>query len=260
MSPVQDGPLHALGYCFPDTYHTSLADLLSDVSQVTVQKHVTEKGQSEWLVYVKSLPARVCPHDWSDHQRSHARVRIWIATEPEFLLKRWAVYLPRVGAAEYDSVFGQSIPSLDFVGHNLLCGYVNSYEGPPVRDELRDRHIRMPLRVLCGNGNGNRENRIEAVTVNPRPSAKTFSPDLPAGYSIARSNEDNERQVSVVGGQEGTAVRVRDITQQARAMLASGDSLRASPDAFSQWAFPIGCIVLVLAGSALVFLSRRKKA
>jgi len=257
VTPLKRGPLHAIGYCFLDTYHCSLASLLTDPAKVTVTRlAVTDKG-TKWLVELKSLPDDIRPRDWSEKGRRQTLVRMWLTINEYVRIDRWAVYSPRSGKPESDAIYGRPIPNLQLDGYNLFYGFVNC-DFRPVRDEQGDRDVLGPGRVLHGNGNATYETRIQDLVINPRTSSHAFRPAIPAGYSITRPTDNGDSRVEVSGGLEGTAVRVREISQQAREVLGSGESLRAQPSSISVWVVVSGCAAL-MGGVALGFLLWRKR-
>jgi hypothetical protein len=259
LKPPSYGPLHAIGYCFFNTYHSSLAALLTDSSKVDVERLVVD-GRTEWLLQVKSLPDNLQPQGWSEKIRHNILVRIWVSIDPEVQILRWAAFVPRSGNAKSDSGYGRSIPTLRLEGHNLLYGFVNC-DLKPATDQLRGRSILMPRRILHGNGNATRETLLQEITINTKYSASTFLPPIPHGFTITRPNDGGESNVSLSGGAPGSAIRVLEITKQAKEMLASGDSLRASPDGPWAWVIPIGCSALAFGGAGiLVFVRSRRNS
>lgn len=261
VKPPRTSPLHAIGYCFQDTYYTSLAALLADPSKVVTEQRLRADNRTEWLLQIKSLPDDIRPRDWGDKARRNALVKIWAVTDPEVVINQWAVYMPHSAKPDGKSPYGRPIPCFRLDGYNLLYGFINCPDNEPARDELRGSRLPMPRRILHGNGNATWESLVEEVLINPQSSPKSFRPELPSGYSITRAGDDGEQQLSVSGGQVGSAARVREISDQAREMLATGDSLGSPRASLSAWVVPIFSAVLVVGGAALVYFQwKRRKA
>jgi hypothetical protein len=258
VRPLTYGPVHAVGLCFPHTYQTSLATLLGDPSKVTVKRLASRDKQEEWLVQVKSLPQGVRPRDWGDKACRSALVLVWVTIDADVVINRWAIYSPSSGNPDRDSeLYGRSIPSFYVDGYNLFYAFLNCDFGR-VRDEVRGRDMRMPKRILHGNGNATVASTMEEMIINPRPGPHTFRPTIPPGYSVTKMGEDGETSISVAGGKVGSIERVHEISEQARQMLDSGNSLRAQPSTVWAWAVPIACATLALAGAVLLILHWRK--
>lgn len=260
VRPIPEGPIQAIGYCFTDTYHTSLAALLSDSAKVSMKALPQVDGGAQWLIRVKSIPEEVRPLDLSDKARSLFEVYIWVTVEPEVIIHQWGQYLPRTNDAKKDKFFfGRAIPSFQQDGLHLHYGYVNTYESHTVPDELRHRRIRMPVRVLHGNGNATMESELREMAINPKAGPKTFAPDIPRGYNLTRLNETANSELTITGGEHGSAVRVREISSEARSMLASGEVLRAPPNRVWPWAIPFLIVLPALGGAGLFVWLRRRK-
>ncbi len=253
----QVGPLQAIGFCFQDTLQSSLGDLLTDPSRVTLERLEDREGQEEWLVQVKPIPDSLRPKEWSDAQRRMTVVRMWVSLGPEVLVRRWAIFVPSSGRPQDDAVFGRPVPVFQLKGYNLLHGYV-SCDWAPARDELRGRSVPMPRRVYQGNGRSSTEAFLSEVVLNPQPGPDTFLPPLPSGYAITKAGSAGVAPVEVTGGPAGKAARVEQISQEARKLLADESGLRARPGFLETWGGLVGCALLVVSGVAVLFYMRRR--
>jgi hypothetical protein len=256
IRPMGEGPLHAVGYLFLDTRRSSLASLLGGGVPMTVERQPLG-SRADWIIQVTGLPDDLQPFEWSPQAREKSIVRLWVSVEPVFRLHQWGVYVPRSGVPSNDALYGQPLPAFELAGHNLRYGFVNT-DFRPARDELRGHRVQVPTRILHGNGNVTRESRLQSITINPRSSQNTFVATIPPGFRISKPGSAVGGQQSVSGDEEGAAVRVKEITQHAREILATGDSSMRAPAAnYWVWALTALC-ALTVAGAALALRRKRR--
>jgi hypothetical protein len=242
--------LHAIGFCFVDTYQTSLATVLCESPKVTVQR-IGAEGSNEWVIESKGLPKDLRPRDWNDKARKQVFVKVWLTVDPkELRVNRWAVYDP----GPPHPVFGKPLPAFQLDAYNLAYAFANIYD-----KEKKKSGFQTPKRVLLGNGNATYEVIIKEMLVNPREAGDTFRPSIPAGYSITKASEDGTTVNTVTGGHQGAQQRAQEITKQAREILVLGEQLRAPVFRWSDWIWPGTAVFLLLAGVAtFLFVKRRK--
>lgn len=246
----QLSPLHAVGFCFVDTYQTSLATVLCDSPKVAV-KRLSAEGGSQWLVEAQGLPKDLRPRDWLEKHRQRVLVKVWLTVEPQQMrVNRWAVYAP----VPHRPFYGKPLPAFHLDGHTLEYAFVNVYD-----KEAKKSGIPVPRRVLLGNGNGTWEILVGEMLINPKEAADTFRPAIPPGYSITKAGEDEMAAVTVTGGEKGSQQRAQGITQQARELLGADEQLRAPTFRWSDWIWPGAGALLVLSGVASFLIAKRRK-
>lgn len=251
-------PLQAVGLCFPNTYNSTLADLLANRSNVTLTPLPSDDaGQgAQWLLEVRSLPDTIQSKDWSEKARRNVRLRYWLRTQPAVQLLRWAMYQPSSGNPEHDAmIYGKTVPLFALPDYNLCEAYVNC-DLRSQRDASLGREVYLPRRVFFGNGNVNCESVIAEFAINPKAPPGTFQPAVPQGFTLTETDNQSSR-VTTTGGSRGDIARVRDISAEAKRLLESDVALRAAPDN-SGWMLAVVCVTVVLAATATGFFLRRR--
>jgi hypothetical protein len=247
------GPLHSVGFCFLDTYQTSLATVLGGSPKVAV-KRLGGEGSNEWLIEARGLPKDLRPRDWNDKNRQRVLVKVWLTVEAEKLrVNRWAAFIPNPTPGKPVPGFGKPLPAFEVHGYLLLFGFVNVYD-----KEAKKSGFQAPRRVLRGNGNFTWEIIIREMLINPNEAADTFRPAIPAGYSITKPGDDGTAALTVTGGRKGSEQRAEQITAHARQMLASGEQLGAAASRWSDWLWPGAAVAFVLAGVASFLVAKRR--
>lgn len=251
-------PLQAVGLCFPNTYNSTIADLLANRSNVTLTPLPSDDtGQgAQWLLEVRSLPDTIQSKDWSEKARRVVRLRYWLRTQPAVQILRWAMYVPSSGDSEHDAkIYGKTVPLFALPGHNLCEAYVNC-DLRPQRDATSGREVYLPRRVFLGNGKVSCESVIAEFAINPKAPPGTFQPAVPQGFTLTEADDQSSR-VTTTGGSRGDIARVRDISAEAKRLLESNTALRAGPDS-SGWLLPVAFLTVALTAAATGFFLRRR--
>ncbi len=256
VKPPRTGPLHALGFCFMETYHTSLGSLLEDRAHLTVEKVAPAKQGAEWVITVRALPSEVRPQDWSEKARKRTVVRIWVTIDPQLRITKWAVYSPKAGAAHDEAMFRHDVPSMRFEGYNVCLAFINIY-GPQVNRENAGSPSPVVRRILCGNGNAMEEMTVNECSFNSAIASKVFRADIPPGYSISKPEKGSDKIV-ITGGSTGEALKVHDISQEARQLVGDGDKTSALLPGLGDWIVPCMSAALIGVGVALAVFFWRK--
>jgi hypothetical protein len=264
IGPIRPNVTHAIGYCFLDTLYTPLSGVLEGCGSLRVTRAGTDGGHDLWLIEAQSLPDTVLPRDWSEKSRKSTVIRIWVRLDPEVVIRRWAIYLPREKRSEELERALKSLklreaetPIFKLDGYDLHHGFVNC-DFRPVKDELRKRNVLMPGRMLEGGLFGCAEHTIHEIAINPVEAPDTFRPAVPNGYSVTVQGEEGSKR-QTQGGSTGEKIKIKEISQQARETLSSGKSLRAETPYFPWWGLPaIGmALILISAISGYVVWKRR---
>lgn len=246
--PPNGTPLHAVGYCFLDTYQSSIGELLAGAPKVTV-KRMLPVDATEWLIVVEGLPKDLRPRDWLEKNLRRVLVKVWLTVSTSDLrINRWAVYLP-------GPTIGKPLPVFQLEGYSLMHGFVNLYE-----NKVKQSGLSVPSRILHGNGLVTFESFIQQMWINPKERPDSFRPVAPRGYSITKHSEDDSKPITVIIGQQGTEDRVRLITQEARTILDSETQLRAPTFRLRDWFWPSAAGVLVLIGVATIVVAKRRRS
>jgi hypothetical protein len=234
LRPPRDGYLHAVGFLFPKSLQTSLAQALKDRTAVVEREPVN--GEDCTRIAVDALPVAEMSPGWVSANVSRVSVRVWITNGAKPLIRKWALYL-RGENLGFDEA---PVPELDLKGHFLYFGFVAL--GEKEVGTGTGTTVRLPTRVRFGNGLAAYELTTQSLAVNEHPAADTFRPSIPTGYAIRRQTAD-EAQLSVVGGHSGQTQRVGEITQQARDLLQTG----TRPESTS-WTDSLSYILAAVAG------------
>ncbi|MGL4554658.1 MAG: hypothetical protein ACRC33_26125 [Gemmataceae bacterium] len=248
VTPPNPGSLHGVGFCFLDTSSTSLGALLRDSPHATAER----LGGGRWMVEVRGLPDGLRPRDWSERRRKRVVVRLWLTLAPGGVrVDRWAMFDPRSSDPKENAYYARTVPAFQLDGHILEFGFVNCYGGGTDLKSLK--------RVLMGNTRYAVEARIEEIAVNPKEPAGTFRPAAPPGYAVTDVGEMGESELTISGGRPGVDQRIREVTKEAKALLASdGDALKAPPAGALSWAWPAVSCALVLAGAVVLIMVRMR--
>jgi outer membrane lipoprotein-sorting protein len=207
-------PVDAIGFCYPATFQSTLGALLADPSKLVVERHPALDGGTDWMIELKPLPGSLEIYEPSEKARATAAkvrrntvVRLCVRLEPEVTIRRWGIFvaIPQNRDQKKSKLADRILPSLHLDGYVLTQGYVNC-DFRQFRDELRRRSVLLPGRVFAGNANAVIENAIQDLVVNPTSAPETFSPKIPAGYSITYPADEGKSQAAESGGPAGESV------------------------------------------------------